>query len=76
MAFPPIWDINKNEAIICEVDARATTTYDMQLGFNLCFGEIEIVKGQPVVDTLNYLLKKAINIVESSERKGKEIGIF
>lgn len=76
MAFPPRWDVNKNEAIICVVDSRATTTYDMQLGFSLCFGEIDVVKGQPVVDILKYLLQKAKDIVESSEKKGKELGIF
>ncbi|NVK74890.1 MAG: hypothetical protein HWE24_15580 [Oceanospirillaceae bacterium] len=76
MAFPPRWDINNNEAVICVVDSRATTTYDMQLGFNLCFGEIEVIQGRPVIDTLKYLLKKAEEIVERAELKGKEIGLF
>lgn len=76
MAFPPSWDIVNNELVICVVDSRANTTYDIQLGFDLCFGEIEKVQGQPVIRTLKYLLNKAENIVASVESKGKEIGLF
>lgn len=76
MAFPPQWDIINNEAVICVVDHRANTTYDMQLGFNLCFGEIKVVQGQPVINILKYLLQQAEQIVESVEIKGKEIGMF
>lgn len=74
--LPTRWDVSKSEAIICVVDSKATVTYDMQLGFNLCFGEIDVVKGQPVINTLKYLLQKAKEVIESSEIKGKEIGLF
>lgn len=76
MAFPPRWDAANNEAILCIVDSSANTTYDIRLSFDICFGDISVVKGYPVVNTLRYLHKKANEIILASEVKGKQLGYF
>ncbi|KKK99838.1 hypothetical protein EIK76_01275 [Rheinheimera mesophila] len=65
--FPVYWDAKKDEAIICLVHSRAKTSYDIELGFNLNFGEVDIIEGKPVIETLEYILKKADEIINCAE---------
>lgn len=76
MAFPPSWDTEKGEAILCVVDSDANTRYQVQLGFDICFGEVEVLNGQPVISVLKYLEKLSRNIVSAADSEGVRIGIF
>lgn len=76
MAFPPNWDAEKNEAILCVVDSTANTNYNLQLGFDICFGDIDVLRRQPVIPVLKYLRDIARNIVHAADSEGVRIGIF
>lgn len=76
IAFPPCWDTSKNEAILCIVDSAANTNYNIQLGFDICFGDIQILSGQPVIPVLKYLRNIARSIILASAEEGIRIGIF
>jgi hypothetical protein len=76
MAFPPTWDSSKNEAILCIVDSAANTNYDIQLGFDICFGDIEILRGQSVLGVLRNLFSLSGSIIQAAKEEGIRIGIF
>ena len=76
MAFPPHWDTEKSEAILCVVDSAANTNYNIRLGFDIYFGEIDVLRGRPVIPVLKHLEKLARNIVRAADSEGVRIGIF
>lgn len=76
MAFPPLWDTEKSEAILCVVDSDANTRYQIQLGFDICFGEIDVLKGRPVIPVLKYLEQLSRKVVSAADSEGVRIGIF
>ncbi|MFT0547876.1 hypothetical protein ACMHYO_16295 [Allopusillimonas ginsengisoli] len=76
LAFPSQWDTEKSEAILCVVDNAANTNYNIQLGFDIWFGEIDVLRGQPVIPVLKYFEKLARNIVRAADSEGVRIGIF
>lgn len=76
MAFPPFWDRERNEAILCIVDSCANTSYSIQLGFDICFGDINVLNRHPVIPVLKYLRDIADKIICTAEKEGIRIGIF
>lgn len=76
MAFPPVWDSVKNEAILCVVDSAANTNYDIQLGFDICFGDVEILKGHSVLGVLRNLCVLSESIIIAANKGGIRMGIF
>lgn len=76
MGFPPIWDSEANEATLCIVDSTANTNYEISLTFGISFGDIDIVKGTPILDTLKALHNLAERIILASDAEGIRIGIF
>lgn len=76
MAFPPRWNTEKSEAILCVVDSTANTHYSLQLGFDICFGEVDVLKGKPVIPVLKYFEKLARDIIQAVKSEGVRSGIF
>lgn len=76
MAFPPHWDTEKGEAILCVVASSANTNYDIKLGFDICFEEIDVLNGRPVIPSLKYLEQLARKIIQAASSEGIRIGIF
>lgn len=76
MAFPPVWDAIKNEAILCVVDSAANTNYNIQIRFDICFGDIDIVRNAPVLGVLRTLHRTAKTIISAADAEGVRIGIF
>jgi hypothetical protein len=76
MAFPPAWCTSKNEAILCVVESGANTNYSIQLGFDICFGEVQILNKNPVLPVLTYLRDKVKAIISASAIEGARIGVF
>ncbi|KZY40652.1 hypothetical protein A3733_23455 [Pseudoalteromonas shioyasakiensis] len=76
IGIPPVWDSVKNEVTLCVVDSAANTSYDIQLGFDICFGDIEILKGQSVLHVLKNLLELSKSIIHTANDEGMRIGIF
>lgn len=76
MAFPPAWDISENEAILCVVESAANTNYEIQLGFDICFDDIDILRGHSVLGVLRHLCGVAKAIINAVDAEGVRIGIF
>ncbi len=76
LAFPPRWDTDNNEAIICIVSSNSNVTYEINLSFDICFGDIEVLRGYPVLGVLKYIILKAEEVVKLTEIKGQETGLF
>ena len=76
MAFPPTWDSSKNEMILFVVDSAANTDYNIHLGFDICFEDINVLRGHSTLIALKHLCSLAKSIAHSAHAEGMRIGIF
>jgi hypothetical protein len=64
---PAIWDSMKNEIIFARVAPDTELENDFDLSFYIAFGDIEIVRTQPLVGTFKNLTSIVTSIVRASE---------
>jgi hypothetical protein len=70
------WDSEKDEMVIGAVGIGGKFEYDFNVAFNITFGEVEIVKGQPVAGVLDALAGKVSGIVDATEAEARRIGLI
>src|ERR1700730_3652046 len=64
---PAIWDGVKNELVFARVAADAELKYDIELSFYIAFGDIDVVRAQPIIPTLDNLARMVTSIVLAIE---------
>lgn len=60
------WDSEKDELIYVSAKPGIKLKYKVQMSFAVAFGEVEVVKGQPVEAVLDTLLGKVSGIVDAT----------
>lgn len=70
---PAIWDSVKNELIFARVAPDAELKYDIELSLYIAFGDIEIVRAQPIIPTLDNLARMVSSIVLAMEAETARI---
>lgn len=75
-ASPLAWDSAKNQIIL----ARSATDSNFHCNFNVtldvCFGEIEIVRGKPAIVTFNQLVSVVESVLLGLEAEARRLGYF
>ena len=51
----PYWDTPRNELIISRTAERIEPRYDLNVSFHIAFGDIEGLRGTPVIQSIDYL---------------------
>jgi len=72
--FPLGWHRSHNEFIFAIVRGDKILEYDGELTFAVTFGEIEVVKGQPVVIILNEFVTIVERILLAIEAEARRLG--
>jgi hypothetical protein len=72
----PRWDSGKEEIVFGATSPGAKFDYDIEMLFGITFGDVEIVKGQPVEVVLHRLLGKVSGIVDVTEAECRRIGLI
>ena len=67
------WDPAKNEVEYMRLPYRSTFKYEMQTSFDVLFGEIEAVGGQPAIGTLNAIAGEVERVVSAIEAETTRI---
>ena len=75
MRMPPIWDTTKDEIVLLSTPHGTKTSYDINLGFAVAFGEIEPIKGQHVTPILSMMATKVEGIIGATEAKARSRGL-
>jgi hypothetical protein len=77
MSFPPVWDRAKDEIVLCSsVMEGARIDYDIKLEFLVTFGNVEVVRGKPVIVVLKALNNMVDVIIKSTEAEARRIGLI
>ncbi len=76
MPRPHVWDSAKNEMVLITLGAGAEFNYQFNFRLFVAFGEIEVVKGMEVIQTLNKIGYKVQSILASIEAESKRLGII
>jgi hypothetical protein len=68
------WNRRYDEFIFVVVRGDEVLEYDGEITFAVTFGEIEVVKRQPVIDILNLLASKIERILLAIEVESRRLG--
>jgi hypothetical protein len=74
--LPHKWDAEKNEIAYFITPLGMEPKYDFEVAFFIAFGEVDPVKGQPVVPTLFSIAEIITNIVMMTEAESRRVGLI
>jgi hypothetical protein len=74
MPVTPIWDSTKNEMILFTLGPGATFQGQFDFAFYIAFGEIESVKGKPVIPILDDFVEIVETILGAIEAECRRLG--
>ena len=75
-AFPPKWDIEKEEMILAVIPHRAPMTFDMKISTFVAMAKIDGVVGKPAVAVLDDLANVVNGIIATLETEGIKLGLL
>lgn len=68
------WDSSKNEIICAVIGPDESIEYEAEFTFAVTFGEVEVVKGQPVIIVLDQLASTVDSILAIIEAEARRLG--
>jgi hypothetical protein len=63
----PLWDSVKNELVFARADPDVEVKYDVEFSFYIAFGDVEVMRAQPVIPTLDELGRMVASIIHEIE---------
>lgn len=72
----PRWNSDKNEIVFAKASRNRKIDYDIEFALSIAFGEVEVVKGQPVPTVLRALIGKVTGIVDATEAEARRLGLM
>jgi hypothetical protein len=67
------WDAAKNEVEFMRLPYGSTFNYEVQVSFDVLFGDVEAVSGQPAIGTLHAIASEVECIVNATEAESARI---
>jgi hypothetical protein len=72
--FPrPVWDSAKNEIVFLAVRPGTQYDYNVNLGFDITFNKVDVIKGQPLIRVLNAMASEVERILMAIEAETRRL---
>jgi hypothetical protein len=72
----PAWDGAKNEMIFGRIGPKGSFEYEIEFTFSIAFGDVPVLKGQPVPAALDHLAGIVASIIAATEAECRRIGLI